>query len=271
MRAQLQPAERDRAEARSAVAFRSGRGDDFGRWRPLELLGAGGTARVWRAVDGSGRAAALKIPDAHATDLLWHEHSLLEQLSHPNVVATFGIARSETSAALVLEYLPGGDLVSLAGAPARHWLRAVHGVLRALRALHARGIAHCDVKARNVLFAADGSPRLIDFATARGLDARLRRSIATAACTPAGDDASGAAADCFAFAALIHELATGRLPYGERGMRWVGEAPAGEARGRSAAGPLLTLAIGVLQAGGQVQGGLSAFADGIESALDVCA
>ena len=219
MQARRRLAESEFVVTDSAVAFRPGRGDDVGGWKLRERLGRGGSACVWRAVDGAGRVAALKIPNAHAGDLLRHEHSLLATFAHANVVATLGIVSSHGGAALALEYLPGGDLVALAGSSPRHWLPALRGVCAALGELHARGYAHCDVKARNVLFATDDTPRLIDFAAARPLDVLLRRSVATAACTPAGPSTSGRAADCFAFAALAYELATGRLPYGARGAR----------------------------------------------------
>jgi serine/threonine protein kinase len=140
-------------------------------------------------------------------------------------------------------------------------------VWAALRELHAHGYAHCDLKARNVLFATDDSPRLIDFAAARPLDAPLRRSIATAASTPAGASTSGRAADCFAFAALAYELATGCLPYGATGARRHGEPPVAVPTAARAA-PLLGHAADMLRAGGRVHDGLSGFADDIESALE---
>ena len=267
MQARRRPAEPELHVADSAVAFRPGRGDAVGGWQLRELLGRGGSACVWRAVDGADRVAALKIPNAHAADLLRHEHSLLAAFRHSNVVATFGIVSSHDRAALALEYLPGGDLVALAGAPPQHWLPALRGVLAALRELHAHGYAHCDVKARNVLFATDDSVRLIDFAAARPLDAPLGRRIATAACTPAGASTSGRAADCFAFATLVYELGTGRLPYGAKGAQRHGEAP-GAVPTAARSAPLLPLAVDVLRASGRVHDGLSVFADDIESALE---
>ncbi len=266
MQARRRPAEPEPVVTDSAVAFRPG-GDDVGGWQLRERLGRGGSACVWRAVDGAGRVAALKIPDAHAADLLRHEHALLAAFRHANIVATFGIVSSHDRAALALEYLPGGDLVALAGGPPHHWLPALRDVWAALVELHARGYAHCDVKARNVLFATDDRPRLIDFAAARPLDAPLRRSIATAACTPAGASTGGRVADCFAFAALAYELATGRLPYGATGARRRGEAPEAVPAAARAA-PLLELAADVLRAGGRVRDGLAVFADDIESALE---
>jgi serine/threonine protein kinase len=266
MQARRRPAESEPVVTDSAVAFRPGRGD-VGGWQLREPLGRGGSACVWRAVDAEGRVAALKIPNAHAADLLRHEHSLLAAFRHPSVVATLGIVSSQDRAALALEYLPLGDLVALAGSPPQHWLPALRDVWAALRELHACGYAHCDVKARNVLFATDDSPRLIDFAAARPLDAPLRRGVATAACAPAGASTSGRAADCFAFAALAYELASGRLPYGATGARWHGEEPAAVPVAARAA-PLLGIAADVLRAGGRVDDGLSVFADDIESALE---
>jgi serine/threonine protein kinase len=268
MQAQRRPAEPELAVTDSAVARKPGRDAHVGGWRLRELLGRGGSASVWRAVDGAGRVAALKVPHAHGTDLVRHEHAVLAAVPHPNIVAAVGLVAAQDGAALALEHLPGGDLVALAGGPPEHWLHALHGVLAGARELHARGYAHCDLKARNVLFARDDEPRLIDFATARPLDAPLRRSVATAACTPAASPVTGRAADAFAFAALVYELVTGRLPYGPLGARWQGEAP----RPAVATGPvpvrLLAVATGVLCAGGRVRDGLSVFVDGIESGLE---
>jgi len=264
MQARRRPAEPELVTTDGVVAC----GHDLGAWRLREPLGRGGSACVWTAVDGAGRVAALKIPNAHAADLLRHEHALLAAFPHPNVVATFGIVFSRDCAALALEYLPGGDLVALAGSAPQHWLPALRGVFAALRELHAHGYTHCDVKARNVLFATDDSPRLIDFAAARPLDAPLRRSIATASCTPAGASTSARAADCFAFAALTYELATGRLPYGAAGARFSGEAPPAAVHAAADVAALLRCAERVLRAGGRVHDGLSVFADDIESAFE---
>jgi serine/threonine protein kinase len=266
MQARRRPAESELVVTDSADAY----GPDAGGWRARERLGCGGTASVWRGVDGSGRVAALKIPNAPAADdSLRYEHSLLAAVRHANLVTTFGIAFVQERPALVLEYLPGGDFVALAGASPRHWLPALRAVWAALRELHAHDLAHCDVKARNVLFAADDSPRLIDLATARPLDAPLRRTIATAACTPAGAATRALFADCFAFGALVHELATGHMPYGVAGMRWRGEVPAAAAA-VPGVDALVAQAADVLRRGGHVPEGLSVFADDIESAFQAC-
>ena len=164
---------------------------------------------------------------------------------------------------LVLEYLPHGDLVPLLGAPPQHWLPAFRAVVGALADLERHGLAHGDVKARNVLFAADGSARLADLTSARPLDAPA--VVTTAAhCLPVQSGALAREADCFAVAALLFELLTGELPYGvERPFRRDGELPR-EVSAVPGTEPLLAAAAAALRARGRVQG-LSYFTDALES------
>jgi serine/threonine-protein kinase len=234
----------------------------------VELLGRGGTAEVWRAVDTGGREAALKIlkPELRrqrgAPQLLRHEFAVLAAAASPCLVRPIELVQGGT--ALALEYLPGGDLVPLLAAPCRTWLPAVRAVAAALTALHELGLAHGDVKARNVLFAADGSARLVDLTAARGL-ARPAAVSTAAYRVPALPAATAREADAFAFAALIYELVAGRPPYGAAGAVRLGASPAPAAAPAGAATRLLAAAVAVLGAGGRAPCGFSALADVIES------
>jgi serine/threonine protein kinase len=247
-------------------------------WRLVERVGAGGSSEVWRAVDGRGNSVALKIPlsevPSHdALSRLEREHEVLAAAQHGHVVATYGLIEHRGVCALALEYLPGGDLVALAGAHPRHWLRAVRAVHAALVHLHARGYAHRDVKARNVLFDGRGRARLIDFASALPIGAAARSGGTTAAhLRSGGDPLVGAADDAYAYAVLLYELFAGRLPYGPGGR------PAGRAASPRLAppwrearrGPTAALAArvrDVLEAEPGRAPGLSVFADVLESAV----
>lgn len=236
-------------------------------WRPVERLGRGGTAEIWRAVDGTGREAALKRPREEwrgrpeAASALAREHHWLQALAGDPFVATLGLAEHHGLPMLVLEYLPGGDLVSLVGAPAVHWLPPLKVVARALSALHTRGVAHGDLKARNVLFAADGTARVIDLTSVGPLDGPARAG--TAAYRPAGQAVTGGRADAFALAVLTYELCCGRLPFGPEGQAFSGQ----EAPGAGAIEEGVARLVAVVRrelAGGAVRG-LSPLLDVIES------
>lgn len=190
-------------------------------------------AKCTRTDSGPGRAEALR-----------REHRYLCRARSPHVVAAAGLLETEHGPVLLTEYLGGGDLVSLRGFAARHWLGAARDVAAALRGLHAQGLAHRDVKARNVRFAADGRACLIDFGSAAPLGAP-----ATAAGTTAAHAAPGAAArsvraadDVHAFAVLVYELMAGRLPFGaEPGPAAAGSpAPLAPADGLEALAGLVT-------------------------------
>ena len=248
-------------------------------WRLVERLGTGGSSEVWRALDGRGRSIALKMPRSEvpphqALARLEREHEALAAAQHGHIVATYGLIEHRGACALALEYLPGGDLVALAGTHPRHWLRAAQAVYAALAHLHGRGYAHRDVKARNVLFDARGRATLIDFASALPLGAAAPSGGTTAAHVRSGRDPIVAVADdAYAYAVLLYELFAGRLPFG----------PSGRADGRlgprprlappwrgGRTGPTTALATrvrDVLQADPVCAPGLSVFTDVLESAL----
>lgn len=162
-----------------------------------------------------------------AVELLAREHRALRAVEHPRIVRAQGFAAVDGAAALVTEYLPGGDLVPLAGSPLRCWLSAAVDVASALAAVHAAGLVHGDVKARNVLFDASGRAKLIDLGSARPIGAPLGPGGHTPAHTPLRFDLTHAApaADVYAFAVLLYELLSGRLPFGPSPTRWRAPPP----------------------------------------------
>ena len=143
----------------------------------------------------------------------------------------------------------------------------MRGVHAALAHLHARGFVHRDVKARNVLFGADGRARLIDFASAlpRGAVRAARRHHRRAFARPGREDAAVEPSDdAYALAVLIYELLAGRLPYGVGGYAAV-TAGAAWPLAADADGPAATLAQRVLEVLGTREARLSAFEDVLES------
>ncbi|WP_354638397.1 serine/threonine-protein kinase [Kitasatospora camelliae] len=156
------------------------------RFELLARLGGGGMGLVWRARDTVlHREVALKEvrpPDPAMLDgdseagqvvreRVLREARALARLQHANVVVIHHIVdRPELAHPwLVMELVSGGSLHDrlergpLAPVEAAEIGR---GVLSALRAAHAAGIQHRDVKPANVLLRTDGTPVLTDFGIA---------------------------------------------------------------------------------------------------------
>ncbi|MFF8914789.1 serine/threonine-protein kinase [Streptomyces sp. NPDC015032] len=156
------------------------------RFELVNRLGSGGMGMVWRAHDlALHRDVALKEvrpPDPalaendpesarQLRERVLREARALARLDHPGVVTVHHIVDGGEHAYpwIVMELVPGA---SLAERLAEGTLTPVgaaelgRGVLSALRAAHAAGILHRDVKPANVLLRTDGSPVLTDFGIA---------------------------------------------------------------------------------------------------------
>ncbi|WP_371663245.1 serine/threonine-protein kinase [Streptomyces sp. NBC_00280] len=147
-----------------------------GRFELLDRLGSGGMGTVWRARDTVlHREVALKAvrPDAAATDAVrervMREARALARLSNPHVVTVHQIVDADPHPWIVMELVPGVSLDKrLESGPLTPVEAARIGgqVLDALRAAHAAGVQHRDVKPPNILLRPDGSAVLTDFGIA---------------------------------------------------------------------------------------------------------
>ncbi|MFF3941770.1 serine/threonine-protein kinase [Streptomyces phaeofaciens] len=151
-----------------------------GRYRLLSRLGEGGMGTVWRAQDEVlHREVAVKEVRAPAglsrADIermytrLEREAWAAARITHPNVVTVHDVATDDGRPWIVMELVRGrslGDL--LRGGPLPPGRAAEIGaeVLSALRAAHAVGVLHRDVKPGNVLLSDDGRVVLTDFGIA---------------------------------------------------------------------------------------------------------
>lgn len=148
---------------------------DEGRYRLIRRLGEGGTGTVYQAADLLlGRTVAVKVLHRpFGADLLFREAQSLACLSHPNVVAVYDVVEAEKRACLVMEYVDGCSLESLlqerGRLPLQRALAIFGAVASAVRAAHARGVLHCDLKPANVLLATSGEVKLSDFTLAHRL------------------------------------------------------------------------------------------------------
>jgi serine/threonine-protein kinase len=98
-----------------------------------------------------------------------HEAQVGATLSHPNICAIYDVLEATGTPMIVMELLAGGTLAErMRGGPigATGTRTVIRGIVRAMRALHAAGVVHGDLKPGNVMFADDGTTKLVDFGVA---------------------------------------------------------------------------------------------------------
>ncbi|MGN9805050.1 protein kinase domain-containing protein [Micromonospora sp. L32] len=152
-----------------------------GRYRLLELVGSGGMGRVWLARDEMlHRDVAVKevvppnwLDEAERDELrlrTLREARTAARLNHPNVVRLYDVVHDRDSPWIVMEYVPSRSVQQILTTEGPLEPGRVAGiglaVLAALRAAHAAGVLHRDVKPHNVLVADDGRVMLTDFGLA---------------------------------------------------------------------------------------------------------
>ncbi|WP_405768750.1 protein kinase [Actinacidiphila glaucinigra] len=207
-----------------------------GRYRLVERIGRGGMGTVWRAEDELlGRAVAVKRlhpPQPHLQDdeletlfeRTRREARSAARISHPNVVVVHDVVDDEGLPVIVMEYVPSttlGDLLKERGpvGPGEA-ARIGRGMVAALRAAHAAGVLHRDVKPGNVLLSESGRVVLTDFgiAQASGTSTLTRTgeligSIDFLAPERLTGGAPGPGADLWALGATLFQAVEGRSPF----------------------------------------------------------
>ncbi len=211
-----------------------------GKYILLERIGEGGMGLVFLAEQRSlARKVAIKLlqPALVACDALvrqFHTEAVAAcRVQHPGAVAVIDCGRTAGDIPfLVMEYVPGRLLSALITEEEMEPVRAlqiVRQLLRTLKAAHANGVVHGDIKSDNIIVepTADGDTvTLIDFGLAR-IDGR-QDHIHVGPGAP--DSVSGTpeymapelvrgerpspASDLYAVGVILYELLTRRSPFG---------------------------------------------------------
>ena len=158
------------------------RGEMIGPYRVERLLGAGGMGMVYlakRADEQFDQQVAIKLGRHRLVDpdtvlRLRNERQILADLDHPNIARLFdGGTTNDGVPYLVMEYIDGirvDTYCDLHRLDLRQRLEIFQTICSAVHYAHQNLVIHRDIKATNILVAADGTPKLLDFGIAKLID-----------------------------------------------------------------------------------------------------
>ena len=209
------------------------------RYRVISKLGQGGMGAVYKCLDETaGIEIALKaLPPELSNNTLEMEDikdnfQLVSKLVHQNIANLRQLEKDNSNGNyyLIMECCEGEDL--------RRWIRRkrregkleledilpiISQIADALDYAHKQKIIHRDIKPGNIMIAADGSIKVLDF----GLAAQIHTSMTRVSMAYHGTSgtgpymapeqwrgrAQGAAADQYALAVMTYEMLAGHLPF----------------------------------------------------------
>src|SRR5579872_6881727 len=206
-----------------------------GRYRLSAVIGRGGMGVVWRARD------ELLSRDVAVKEMIWppyltdqerqaacrratREAQVAARLNHRNVIRVFDIVEEDSCPWIVMEILPYRSLFDVIeeDGPFTPADAAQVGlqILAALRAAHAQGIVHRDVKPANILVGPDNRVVLTDFGIAWAADNQTASTVGVVLGSPsyiaperARGGHSGAEGDLWGLGASLYTAVEGHPPF----------------------------------------------------------
>ena len=205
-----------------------------------ERIGKGAQGEVWIG-RASSESSQDTVPEVYAfkilrTDLAEEpgfverfikERSTLLRVSSPYVIGVHDFVVEGTTLALVMDYVPGGDLrgyLKESGPlPPAEAAQLGASVAEGLSAVHSAGILHRDVKPANILLdfsTTPMTPRVVDFGIARIIDVAGASHLTGVIGTPLymspevlSGEVPGPQADIYSLGVVLYEVVCGVTPF----------------------------------------------------------
>jgi len=200
-------------------------GQTISHYRVLEKLGEGGMGVVWKAHDTElDRVVALKSTGAR----MYQEARAASALNHPNIVTIYDLLHHEGETYLVMEFVDGKTLdrvIPRNGLALAELQKLAVPIASALTAAHKAGIVHRDLKPGNIMVAADGTVKVLDFGLAKRVDSgssdgeteTMEGTIVGTVSYMSPEQAEGkqvdTRSDIFSFGCVLYEMASGRKAF----------------------------------------------------------
>lgn len=206
------------------------------RYTLRQLIGRGGFSEVWLAHDRwTELDIAIKVyapgqgMDTNGLQIFSKELAGVFNLNQANLLKPTHVGQWLNMPYLIMEYCPKGALNKQVGKLTEQevW-KVLHDVAAGLAYLHAKEIVHQDIKPDNILLDENGDYRITDFGISTKARTTLRRSIGAAAVSGgttaymaperfSANPAPTKASDIWSLGAMVFELITGDVPFGEIG------------------------------------------------------
>ncbi len=206
----------------------------------IQFVGHGATSNVWKAKQLSlERPVAIKILKrqlATSTEdykRIRNEALSLRQLSHPNILAVYGMGEWNERFFLAVDFVDGKtlqqELAQVGPLPVERCLSIAQQCLAALAHAHEHGIVHRDIKPGNIMLTREPATgrevvKLVDFGIAKffeqQLDAQITGSTEIIRGSPyymSPEQCMGRKldqrSDIYSFACVMHEMLCGKPPF----------------------------------------------------------
>jgi hypothetical protein len=150
------------------------------RYQNRIYVGSGGMATVYHAWDSLvGRDVALKEiaeqlrGNVDVREMFLNEARKMAQVHHRNVVQVYDVLYENEVPTIIQEFMAGGSLAARIGASKMsvpEVINLLNDVLYGLRAIHASGLIHRDMKPDNILCNDKGEWKVADFGVAMSGD-----------------------------------------------------------------------------------------------------